>query len=94
MTSPQARILIVEDDEGVRRSLGLALGDEGYEVVLTENASQALAAFEAEAPDLMLIDVMLPGQNGLDLCRTIRQTSMVPVIMVTVTNNNGIIIFT
>ncbi len=83
MTSPQARILIVEDDEGVRRSLGLALGDEGYAVVLTENASQALAAFEAEAPDLMLIDVMLPGQNGLDLCRTIRQASMVPVIMVT-----------
>ena len=83
MTSPQARILIVEDDEGVRRSLGLALGDEGYDVVLTENAADALAAFEAEAPDLMLIDVMLPGQNGLDLCRTIRQTSMVPVIMVT-----------
>lgn len=83
MASPQARILIVEDDEGVRRSLGLALGDEGYDVVLTENAAEALAAFEAAAPDLMLVDVMLPGQNGLDLCRAIRQISMVPVIMVT-----------
>lgn len=81
--SPQAHILIVEDDEGVRRGLGLALGDEGYDVVLTENATDALTAFESITPDLVLIDVMLPGRNGLDLCRTIRQMSMVPVIMVT-----------
>ncbi len=83
MTSPQARILIVEDDEGVRRSLALALGDEGYAVTMVETAAEAMTAFEAAEPDLMLIDVMLPGRNGLDLCRTIRQTSMVPVIMVT-----------
>lgn len=84
MTDPRlARILVVEDDEGVRRSLVLALQDEGYAAEGVAEAGLAAEAFAAENHDLLLIDIMLPRASGLDLCRQIRQTSHVPIILVT-----------
>lgn len=81
--APQAHILIVEDDDSVRRALTLALRDEGHSVEAVGEGTSAMESFRARVPDLVLIDVMLPGSSGLDLCRTIRQTSQVPIIMVT-----------
>lgn len=78
-----ARVLIVEDDEGVRRSLSLALSDEGYEVQDVSDAEAALELLAKREPDLVLVDIMLPRISGLELCRSIRQTSQVPIILVT-----------
>lgn len=81
--APLARVLIVEDDEGVRRSLRLALRDEGYEVHDVSDAEAALEFLANSEPDLVLVDIMLPRISGLELCRSIRQTSQVPIILVT-----------
>lgn len=78
-----ARVLIVEDDEGVRRSLRLALREEGYEVHDVVDAEAALELVSKIEPDLVLVDIMLPKISGLELCRSIRQTSQVPIILVT-----------
>lgn len=78
-----ARLLIVEDDDRIRASLRLALRDEGYAVVDAPDADSALERFREEEPDLILLDVLLPGMDGLELCRTIRRTSAVPVVMLT-----------
>ncbi len=78
-----ARLLIVEDDDRIRASLRLALRDEGYAVVDAPDADTALEYFREEEPDLILLDVLLPGMDGLELCRTIRRTSAVPVVMLT-----------
>ncbi|HEX2850378.1 MAG TPA: response regulator transcription factor, partial [Acidimicrobiales bacterium] len=78
-----ARILTVEDDERIRSAMSLALEDEGYTVVEAESGEVALDGFAAAAPDVVLIDVMLPGIDGFDLCRAIRRTSDVPIVMVT-----------
>lgn len=76
-------ILIVEDDEGVRRSLELALAEEGHAAKPVADAEAGFDAFQSLKPDLVLIDIMLPGESGLDLCRRLRQVSQVPIIMVT-----------
>ena len=77
------RILTVEDDERIRRSVKLALEDEGWSVDEAEHGEAALARFAGEAPDVVLIDVMLPGIDGFELCRRIRRGSDVPIVMVT-----------
>lgn len=82
-TGSLGRILVVEDDEGVRRALDLALTDEGYSVEAVATSADAIERAHSFEPNLILIDVMLPRSSGLDLCRQIRQTSHVPIIMVT-----------
>jgi DNA-binding response OmpR family regulator len=77
------RVLLVEDDERIRTSLRLALEDEGYEIDETESGEAALEAFERRAADVVLIDVMLPGIDGFETCRSLRRSSDVPIIMVT-----------
>ncbi len=78
-----SRILIVEDDERIRTSMSLALEDEGYQVEGVANGEEAVGRF-AEAPfELALIDLMLPGIDGFETCRTLRRQSAVPIIMVT-----------
>jgi DNA-binding response OmpR family regulator len=77
------RILMVEDDERIRTSTRMALEDEGYEVDEADTAESALEIFEGRAPDVVLIDLMLPGIDGFECCRAIRRTSAVPIIMVT-----------
>jgi DNA-binding response OmpR family regulator len=82
-TPQNAQLLVVEDDERIRASLRLALRDEGYGVHGVADARAAIAHLAGAEPDLILLDVLLPGMDGLDLCRTIRRTSAVPIIMVT-----------
>jgi len=79
----KAQLLVVEDDERIRASLRLALRDEGYAVHGVADAAGALAHLAGGDADLILLDVLLPGMDGLDLCRTIRRTSAVPIIMLT-----------
>jgi len=78
-----AEILVVEDDERIRGALRLALEDEQYRVSEADCAEQALWVFGQRPPQLVLIDVMLPGLDGFDLCRSLRRSSDVPIIMVT-----------
>lgn len=76
-------ILIVEDDDRLRSALRLALRDEGFEVEAVPDAETGLERLSSMDPDLILVDIMLPGASGLDLCRSIRRTSRVPIIVVT-----------
>ena len=77
------RILAIEDDKRIRTAVRLALEDEGWEVAEAANGQEAFDAF-AEAPaDVVLIDIMLPDIDGFEVCRTLRRTSDVPIIMVT-----------
>ncbi len=77
------RILTVEDDERIRTSVRLALEDEGWEVDESETGEEAIAQFTRSPTDVVLIDIMLPGIDGFEVCRSIRRQSDVPIIMVT-----------
>ena len=78
-----ARILTIEDDERIRTAMRLALEDEGYVVDEADSGETALERF-AEAPaDVVLIDLMLPGIDGFEVCRSLRRSSDVPIVMVT-----------
>jgi DNA-binding response OmpR family regulator len=77
------RILAVEDDERIRTAVKLALEDEGWTVDEAANGEDALALFQREPADVVLIDIMLPGIDGFEVCRSIRRTSDVPIVMVT-----------
>ena len=77
------RILTVEDDERIRTSVRLALEDEGWTVDEAATGEEAASLFAANAADVVLIDIMLPGIDGFELCRQIRSTSSVPIVMVT-----------
>jgi two-component system response regulator RegX3 len=76
------RVLVVEDEESYRDALSFLLEREGFEVSLAETGPDALATFERDGADIVLLDVMLPGLPGTEVCRQIRKTSQVPVIMV------------
>ncbi|WP_405056600.1 response regulator transcription factor [Kribbella sp. NBC_01505] len=76
-------LLLVDDEPRIRRVLRLALEDEGYEVAEAANGLDALAALRRQPPDVVLLDIMLPDRDGFTVCREIRRTSDVPVIMVT-----------
>ncbi|MEZ5382391.1 MAG: response regulator transcription factor [Microthrixaceae bacterium] len=78
-----ATILVVEDEESYIDALTVGLTREGYEVVVARTGAEALEGFASIKPDLVLLDVMLPNVSGLDVCREIRATSTVPIIMVT-----------
>ena len=77
------RSLLVEDAESDRDPLAYLLGREGFDVTTAATGPEALAAFAAGGADLVLLDLMLPGLSGTEVCRQIRQTSDVPVIMLT-----------
>jgi DNA-binding response OmpR family regulator len=77
------RILTVEDDERIRTAVKMALEDEGWSVEETATGEDALDAFNREPADVVLIDIMLPGMDGFELCRSIRRSSDVPIVMVT-----------
>jgi DNA-binding response OmpR family regulator len=77
------RILTVEDDERIRTAVRMALEDEGWEVVEAESGEDALVAFGGGPADVVLIDLMLPGMDGFEVCRAIRKSSDVPIVMVT-----------
>ncbi|WP_106506201.1 response regulator transcription factor [Brachybacterium timonense] len=77
------RILIVEDEESFSDPLSYTLRKEGYEVAIANNGTDGLRIFSAHGADLVLLDLMLPGMSGTEVCREIRRTSSVPVIMLT-----------
>ena len=76
-------VLIVEDEESLAEPLAFLLKKEGFEVFLAGDGPTALEVFAAEKVDIVLLDLMLPGMSGTEVCRQLRQTSAVPVIMVT-----------
>lgn len=77
------RVLTVEDDERIRQSVKLALEEEGWEVEEAASGEDAISAFHRKPADVVLIDIMLPGIDGFELCRALRKSSDVPVVMVT-----------
>ena len=77
------RVLVVEDEQGLREPLVYLLEKEGYEVVEAADGNIAITEFNKQEPDLILLDLMLPGMSGNEVCMKIRQTSNVPVIMLT-----------
>jgi two-component system response regulator RegX3 len=77
------RILLVEDEKSLSEPLSYLLRREGYEVQVVDNGLAAVSAVEAAPPDLMLLDLMLPGLPGTEVCREVRQRSSLPIIMLT-----------
>ena len=77
------KILIVEDETSFSEAISFLLGKEGFESDVAENGRIALELFKASAYDLVLLDLMIPEVSGIDVCRAIRTTSMVPIIMLT-----------
>jgi len=79
----KGRVLIVDDDTALAEMLGIVLRSEGYEPVLCADGVHALEVFREHKPDLVLLDLMLPGMDGIDVCRAIRAESGVPIVMLT-----------
>lgn len=77
------KILVVDDDPAIAEMLTIVLEAEGFDPVAVMDGNDAVATFERLQPDLILLDLMLPGMNGVDICRTIRQNSTVPIVMLT-----------
>jgi DNA-binding response OmpR family regulator len=82
------RTLLVDDDTTLSELTAFALRRAGFAVSLAYDGAQALELWEREQPDLLILDIQLPGMDGLSLCRTIRQRSDVPIIMLTVRNSD------
>lgn len=79
----KGKILIVDDDAYVCDSLAALLGSDGYTVVTAQNGNEALRRLYKERPDLVLLDVIMPGMDGWEVCRRIREMSDVPIVMLT-----------
>lgn len=78
-----AKVLIVDDDKNICELLRLYLEKDGYATVIANDGDEAVKAFNAQEPDIILLDVMLPKLDGWQVCREIRKTSQVPIIMLT-----------
>ena len=76
-------ILVVDDDDALAEMIGLVLAQEGFNAVFCENGGRAFETFMRSTPDLVLLDLMLPGMNGIEVCQQIRRSSNVPIIMLT-----------
>lgn len=76
-------ILVVDDDDALAEMIGLVLAQEGFNAVFCENGARAFETFMRSTPDLVLLDLMLPGMNGIEVCQQIRRSSNVPIIMLT-----------
>ena len=77
------RILVVDDDTALAEMIGIVLSSEGWEPVFCADGTEAVGRFRSTNPDLVLLDLMLPGVDGIEVCRTIRGESGVPIIMLT-----------
>ena len=76
-------ILLVDDEEAIQKNLAFALERDGYRIVQARDGEEALALFASEHPDLVVLDLMLPKLDGIEVCKRLRATSMVPIIMLT-----------
>ncbi len=79
----RGRILVVDDDTALSEMIGIVLRGEGFEPYFCPDGDGALEAFRAARPDLVLLDLMLPGKDGIEVCRQIRAESVVPIVMLT-----------
>ena len=79
----QPKILVVDDDPAINEMLTIVLEAEGFDTSSVQDGAEAGEAFHTYDPDLVLLDLMLPGVNGIDICREIRRTSAVPIVMLT-----------
>ena len=79
----RGRVLVVDDDAALAEMLGIVLRREGYEPAFVSDGARAVATFQQLRPDLVLLDLMLPGRNGLQICADIRTQSTVPIVMLT-----------
>src|SRR5918998_6206995 len=79
----KGRVLVVDDDPALAEMLGIVLRTEGFEPSFVADGERALAAFRDSRPDIVLLDLMLPGMSGIDVCRAIRTESGVPIVMLT-----------
>jgi len=77
------KILVVDDDPAISEMLTIVLESEGLKPIPVMDGNDAVPAFEEHEPDLILLDLMLPGMNGVDICRAIRRESSVPIVMLT-----------
>lgn len=77
------RILVIEDEKDIAELISMGLRGAGYETALCHDGAMALDAFRRTNPDLVLLDLMLPGRDGIEICRLIRQESGVPIVMLT-----------
>lgn len=76
------KVLVVEDEESYRQALASGLGREGFEIILAEDGPEGIRLFEEFRPDIVLLDMLLPGMHGIDVCRRLRAVSEVPILMV------------
>jgi len=83
----RGRVLVVDDDVALAEMLGIVLRGEGFEPTFCADGAQAVQAFRDSRPDIILLDLMLPGMDGIDICRAIRQESGVPIVMLTAKND-------
>ena len=84
------KILIVDDEESIRDLAQIILKDRGYEVITTGSGSKAIEEFQLEQPDLVLLDIRMPGMNGFEVCTVLKRQDFskeVPVVMFTVSNS-------
>jgi DNA-binding response OmpR family regulator len=85
-------VLLVEDDARIRQALGLALADAGYDIMEAATGEQALTRLDSADVDLIVLDVMLPGVDGLTICRTVRARSELPIIIITARSDTSDVI--
>jgi two-component system, OmpR family, response regulator MtrA len=85
--SLKGKVLIVDDDAALAEMLTIVLRNEGFEPVVCPTGDQALALWREHRPELVLLDLMLPGKDGIDVCREIRAESGVPIVMLTAKND-------
>ncbi len=77
------KILVVDDDDALREMVGLVLNAAGYETVFAADGLSAVDVFKKEEPDLVLLDIMLPGQSGIEVCKQLRVLGGTPIVMLT-----------
>lgn len=87
MGGVRGRVLVVDDDLALAEMLGIVLRGEGFDPTFCSDGAAAVAAFHDSRPDIILLDLMLPGMDGIDICRAIRRESGVPIVMLTAKND-------
>jgi two-component system, OmpR family, response regulator RegX3 len=82
----RTKVLVIEDEESYRQALAAGLGREGFEVAVAADGAEGLRLFADQRPDIVLLDMLLPGMHGIEVCRRLRSQSRVPVVMVSEVN--------
>ena len=77
------KILIVEDEKILRETLAYNLTNQGFDLITSGNGNEALEIMRTDPPDLMILDIMLPGMDGFEICRQVRTKSNIPILMLT-----------